>query len=299
MSYYKLLGLAREPFSTSPDPAFFYQSPQYRDALANLIIEFRLKRGLSVVLGDIGLGKTTLGRKLVQLLREREGFVFHMILDPTYPSETLFFHELTRTLGIDLASASPSLVDYRDALERFLFRKGVEERRTIVLIIDEAHKLNALSLEVLRVLLNYETNQEKLLQLVLLGQSELLPVLRHLPNVADRISLKCTLSPLTHEETDELITFRLQEAGYQGRVALFAPDAVGRIHDYAQGYPRRISMLCHQALRHVVMHKRRLVDLEVVDTLIQREIEGGWSPQASPARRAELVSGATGLERLS
>ena len=71
MSYYRVLGLEREPFSTSPDPAFFYQSPQYRSTLANLIIEFRLKRGLSVVLGDIGTGKTTLGRKLVQMLRER------------------------------------------------------------------------------------------------------------------------------------------------------------------------------------------------------------------------------------
>ena len=291
MSYYRLLGLSREPFSTSPDPAFFYQSSQYRDALANLIIEFRLKRGLSVVLGDIGLGKTTLGRKLVQLLREREGFVFHMILDPTYPSELLFFHELTRTLGIDVAGSSPSLVEYRDALERFLFRKGVEERRTIVLIIDEAHKLNALSLEVLRVLLNYETNQEKLLQLVLLGQSELLPIVRHLPNVADRISLKCTLTPLSRGETEELIAFRLHEAGYQGHIALFAPEAVRRIHDYSQGYPRRIAMLCHQALRALAMHRQRTVDLDVVEALIRREIETGWSPQVSPSQRAELVAG--------
>jgi len=270
------LGLEREPFSTSPDPAFFYQSPQYRDTLANLLIEFRLKRGLSVVLGDIGVGKTTLGRKLVQLLRERPGFIFHMILDPTYPSEDQFFNELTRTMGIECPSPA-TLVDYRDALERFLFRRAAEERQTIVLVVDEAHKLNALSLEALRVLLNYETNDAKLLQLVLLGQIELLPILRNLPNVVDRISLKGTLSPLNLTEMREMIDFRLQEAGYRSRAPLFMPDAIEEIYGYTEGYPRRISMLCHQALRHLVMHQGRAVDRSLVEELIQREIASGWS----------------------
>ncbi len=276
MSYFGVLGLEREPFSTNPDPAFFYQSAQYRDTLANLIIEFRLKRGLSVILGDIGVGKTTLGRKLVQMLRERSGFVFHMILDPTYPSEELFFHELTRTLMIDVPSPSPSLVDYRDAVERFLFRKAVEERRTIVLVIDEAHKLNALSLEALRVLLNYETNDAKLLQLVLLGQIELLPILMHLPNVVDRISFKCTLRPLDLPGTRELIEFRLQEAGYRSRLPLFEPEAIDAVYDYTEGYPRRIAMLCHQTLRHLAMHQGRAVGRELVEELIHHEIESGW-----------------------
>ncbi len=253
------------------------------------MIEFRLKRGLSVVLGDIGLGKTTLGRKLIQMLRERPGFVFHMVLDPTYPSEDLFFHELIRTLEIELPTATPTLVDYRDALERFLFRKGLEERQTTVLIIDEAHKLNALSLEALRVLLNYETNDAKLLQLVLLGQMELLPILINLPNFADRISLKCTLRPLSIAETQEMIEFRLQEAGRTSRNPLFLPEAVAAIHEYTDGYPRRISMICHQALRQVVMQKGRVVDHAIVDELIQREIASGWS-HPRRARRLQQSS---------
>ena len=277
MEYYRLLGLEREPFSSSPDPAFFYQSTQYRETLANLIIEFRLKRGFSVVMGDVGVGKTTLGRKLIQMLREREGFLFHIILDPTYPSETLFFDELTRTLRIDLPP-HPNLVDYRDALQRYLYRKAVEERQTVVLIVDEAHKLNALSLEMLRILLNYETNDAKLLQLVLLGQIELLPILANLPNVADRISMKCTLKPLSLEETSDLVAFRLQEAGYRSRAPLFLEEAIREIHEYSEGYPRRIAMLCHHALRNVVMYNRRYVDHALVEQLIQREIESGWAP---------------------
>lgn len=277
MSYYRILGLEQEPFSTSPDPAFFYLSPQYRSILANLIIEFRLKRGLSVVLGDIGTGKTTLGRKLIQMLRQRTGFVFHMILDPTYPSEELFFNALLRTLAVDLPCANPTLVDYREALERFLFRRGLEERQKVVLIVDEAHKLSPMTLEVLRVLLNYETNEAKLLQLVLLGQMELLPILRGLTNLEDRISLKCILQPLDLTETRQMIQFRLREAGYSSPVALFSEEAIEEIWDYTEGYPRRISMLCHQLLRQLVMAHERTVERGLVEELIHREIETGWS----------------------
>ena len=290
MSYYRVLGLEQEPFSTSPDPAFLYQSAQYRDTLANLIIEFRLRRGLSVVLGDIGVGKTTLGRKLVQLLRERDGFAFHMVLDPTYPSEELFFRELTRTMGVDVPGAAPNLVDYRDSLERFLFRKGVEERQTTVLIIDEAHKLNPMSLEALRILLNYETNDAKLLQLVLIGQMELLPVLLHLPNVVDRISFKSCLRPLDRAETEEMIAFRLEQAGYRSRAPLLLPEAVDVVHEATEGYPRRISMLCHQALRELAVRPQaRAVDRGMMDELIQRELDAGWSLPRR-AKRLQLSS---------
>ena len=276
MSYYRVLGLDREPFSTSPDPAFFYQSQNHRAALANLIIEFRLKRGLSVVLGDVGTGKTTLGRKLVQMLKEREGFIFHLVLDPTYPSEDLFFNSLIRTLGIGVTAPTPTLVDYREVLERFLFQKGIQEHQTVVFIIDEAHKLNTLSLEALRILLNYETNEAKLLQLVLLGQMELLPLLTGMPNLMDRISFRQTLKPFDLAETRRMIQFRLQEAGYQSRLALFTDDAIEAIYEHSEGYPRRIAMICHRALRTLVMQKGRAVDGTLIEELLQEEMDGGW-----------------------
>ena len=276
MSYYRVLGLEREPFSTSPDPAFFYQSQNHRAALANLIIEFRLKRGLSVVLGDVGTGKTTLGRKLVQMLKEREGFIFHLVLDPTYPSEDLFFNSLIRTLDIGVTAPTPTLVDYREVLERFLFQKGIQEHQTVVFIIDEAHKLNTLSLEALRILLNYETNEAKLLQLVLLGQMELLPLLTGMPNLMDRISFRQTLKPFDLAETRRMIQFRLQEAGYQSRLALFTDDAIEAIYEHSEGYPRRIAMICHRALRTLVMQKGRAVDGTLIEELLQEEMDGGW-----------------------
>jgi len=277
MSYYRVLGLDREPFSTSPDPTFFYQSEKHRAALANLIIEFRLKRGLSVVLGDIGTGKTTLGRKLVQMLKERDGFLFHLILDPTYPSEDLFFSALIRALGAGVSVQAPTLVDYREVLERYLFHKGIQEQQTVVVIIDEAHKLNALSLEALRILLNYETNESKLLQLVLLGQLELLPVLHGMPNLMDRISYRCTLEPLDLTETRQMIAFRLREAGYRSRLALLTDEAIEEIYEVSEGYPRRIAMTCHRALRTLVMRKERVIDRPLIEELVQQELAGGWS----------------------
>ena len=146
----------------------------------------------------------------------------------------------------------------------------------MVLIVDEAHKLNPLSLELLRILLNYETNEAKLLQLVLLGQMELLPVLQGMPNLADRISLKCTLGPLTLEETRQMIDFRLSEAGYRSLTPLFLDEAIETVYESAQGYPRKISMLCHQVLRLSVMQKRSPIDRDLVEEFIKRELEAGW-----------------------
>ncbi len=289
MSYYRVLGLNREPFSTSPDPAFFYQSQQHRTALANLLIECRLKRGFSVVLGDIGTGKTTLGRKLIQQLRERPGFIFHMVLDPTYPSQTQFFESIARTLQIEITASEPTLLDYREALQKYLFKKAIEERQVVVLLIDEAHKMTTEALELLRILLNYETNDAKLLQLVLFGQLELVDLLNDMPNLTDRISYRCHLKTLTLEETIEMVAFRLNEAGYEGSQSLFEDEAVADIYEACNGYLRRITMLCHKALRVLVAQEGRVVDRFLVQDLIKEECETGWETAKKLRKNASSV----------
>lgn len=274
MSYFKVLGLDKEPFSTSPDPNFFFESEEHRAALMRLMIEIRLKRGLSVILGDVGTGKTTLSRKLFQLLKERQDIIFHMILDPTAESETVFLESLVRTFKIEMASGA-SLLDYKEAIKRYLFEKGVEEGKTIVLLIDEAQKLNSLGLEILRVLLNYETTEYKLLQLVLLGQIEFLPKLKEIRNVWDRISLKFVINPLDERQTRELIDFRLRQAGYNSTVPFFTDEAASEIYEYTKGYPRRISLICHNALKSLVMENKPVVDLSLVKNLISQEVKVG------------------------
>lgn len=271
MSYYTLLGLDKEPFSTSPDPDFFYQSQEHQAALTRLMIEIRLRRGLSVILGDVGTGKTTLSRKLFQMLRAREDMLFFMILDPTYDSEEVFLESLVRTFHIQMEKPHPSLLDYKEALKTYLFQKGIQENKTVILLVDEAQKLNQASLEVLRVLLNYETNEFKLLQLVLLAQLELLPKIREMKNLMDRISMKYIINPLDDAETKEMIGFRIRQAGYQSPSPLFKDEAIVEIYQQTQGYPRRIAMVCHNALKHLVMESKPIVDKDLVRRVVAEQ----------------------------
>ena len=192
IGYYSLLGFDREPFSTSPDPEFFYHTREHDLALTNILIELRLRRGLSVVFGDVGTGKTTLCRKLLHELNKRGDMIFHMILDPTFTSDHQFLVSLVRNFNIELSEdvdlKNSDIMEIRDAIEKFLIQKTLEENRTIILIVDEAQKLDLTTLETLRTLLNFETNEHKLIQLVLMGQLELYSKVVHMSNFMDRIS---------------------------------------------------------------------------------------------------------------
>jgi len=266
MSYYRILGLEKEPFSTSPDPEFFYHSASHHTALKRVEIAIRLRRGLCLILGDVGTGKTTLSRTLLQAFKDENNFIFHLILDPSYKSEFQFLFSLVKMFNI--TPLFKSTLDFKESLEKYLFQKGVEENKTIVLLIDESQKLTPENLEVLRTLLNYETNEFKLLQLVIMAQVELLPRLARIRNFMDRVALKYTINPLDEGETKELIEFRLAQAGLSGQSRLFTEEAVHLIYQHTQGYPRRIAMLCHDALESLVMKDRFLVDAEIVNELI-------------------------------
>ncbi len=274
MSYYKILGLEKEPFSTSPDPGFFYQSKEHTSALYRLRISIELRRGLSLILGDVGTGKTTLSRRLAQLLKSESNVLMTMILNPLYESETQFLGDLMERFQIrrdPTETKEPTVLEYMKMTEKFLFEKGVEEDKTVIILIDEAQKLSEPCLECLRSLLNYETNEYKILQLILMGQMELLPRIRHIKNLWDRISLKYVINPLEKDELQDFINFRLKQAGYVSRYPLFGDDAIRKIYNYTQGYPRKIAMLCHDALEYLVMHKKEMVDEKVVQELIRRD----------------------------
>lgn len=296
MTYYTALGLEREPFSTSPDPEFFFLTREHETALTNALIELRLKRGLSVIMGDVGTGKTTLSRKLVQCLRDRGDFVFHIVLDPSFATENYLLASLIRNFSAHMESDETlveemglvgndgrtrrlwdlDVVELREALERFLYRMSVVENRTVVLIIDEAQKLSQGSMETLRVLLNFETNENKMLQLVLLGQLELYSKIQKMHNFGDRVSFRYTLNPLDFEETKEMIQFRIKKAGYNSKCHLFLEDAIRLIHRVSRGYPRKTTLLCHRALKQIVIKNKWVVDEDIVRELVNEDIRSGW-----------------------
>ncbi|MEW5822016.1 MAG: AAA family ATPase [Cyanobacteriota bacterium] len=208
MSYYSILGLEKEPFSTSPDPYFFYHAASHQSALKRLEISLRLRRGLNLIMGDVGIGKTTLSRALYQELSNDKEFHFHLILDPTYESEFQFLQDLAKRFQIK--EMLKSSLDYKEAIENHLLINERQDKKIIVLLIDEGQKLTRNNLEILRTLLNYETNEYKLLQIVILSQLEFLPRIKKIKNFFDRINLKYILNPLDKIETHKLVEFRLK-----------------------------------------------------------------------------------------
>lgn len=266
MGYFNVLGLDKEPFSTSPDPQFFYHSTSHNTALKRLEIAIRLRRGLCLILGDVGTGKTTLSRTLLQTFKDENSSIFHMILDPSFKSEFQFLLSLVKMF--DIVPPFKSTLDFKEALEKYLFQKGVEENKTIILLLDEGQKIISENLEVLRTLLNYETNEYKLLQLVIMAQVELLPRVKRIRNFIDRVALKYTINPLDESETKEMIEFRLRQAGFNGQNNLFTDEAIKLIFQYTLGYPRKIAMLCHDALETIVMKEVSVVDGQTINSLI-------------------------------
>lgn len=271
MSYYRILGLNDEPFSTSPDPSYFFLSPQHKAALTRLRISLNLKRGLSIIVGDPGTGKTTLSRKLSQVLKEEEDVNFYMILNPYFRTQKQFLSRLVALLHAPIDPKKTSGLDCIEAIEQFLFKTGVQDKKRVVLLIDEAQLLPQYVLEILRILLNYETNEYKILQLILVGQTELVAGLSKMPNFWDRISLKCVINPLNLSETKEVIQFRLQQAGYQG-AGLFDDEAIRLIHEQSRGYPRQMSIMCHNLLEMLVMKDRTIVDEGLVREAIAADL---------------------------
>ena len=165
------------------------------------------------------------------------------------------------------------ILDLRDAIEKFLIEKCFEQKQTVVLVIDEAQQLNLSTLETLRILLNFETNEHKLIQLVLMGQLELYSKVVHMSNFMDRISFKFTLNPLDVKETGGLINFRINKAGYRGTTKLFLDEAISEVYNFTKGYPRKINMLCHKVLKELVIQDQKIIDAAFVKDVIAKETQ--------------------------
>jgi general secretion pathway protein A len=165
-------------------------------------------------------------------------------------------------------------MDCMEALQNHLYHRGVEEGKTTVLLIDEGQNLSSSLIEILRSLLNFETNDFKLLQLVILAQMEALPRFQRIRNFMDRVALKYIINPFGEEETRRMIRFRLAEAGAGANGPLFTDDAVRLIHFRTQGYPRQINRLCQKAMEVLSTDGRRVVDVGTVDEISADVFEG-------------------------
>lgn len=257
MEYYKLLQLKREPFSNSPDPDYFFQSQQHHSCLQKLELALRLKRGLNVVMGDVGTGKTTLCREIIRKFEQEPEFETHLILDPSFSSTTEILSLLHAMICEDSPGSTLSEMALKEKIKQTLFQKGVDQGRTVVLIIDEGQKISSTCLEILRELLNYETNKFKLLQIIIFAQKEFSNVLADHANFADRINLLHQLKPLDFADTRNMIQHRLKLSSTTAKPRhLFTLPALWAIYRATNGYPRKIVHLCHQSVLAMIIQNR-------------------------------------------
>jgi general secretion pathway protein A len=290
MDYFEILNLTREPFSNSPEPGFFYQSPQHLGCLQKLELAIRLHRGLNVVMGNVGTGKTTLCRELLirfaQSEEDRNAVEIHLLLDPAISTPREFLAAVATAFGISGAAAAESEWQLKEGIKQHLFRMGVDEKKTVVLIVDEGQKLPVFGLEILREFLNYETNECKLLQIVIFAQNEFEETLRQHPNFADRVNQFISLKPLNFRETRQMIAFRIAQAsGAERPPRLFTGPGLLAVYKATGGYPRRIITLCHQSMLTMIIQNRKRAGWFVVRSCAERV-----SAEGTMGRRRVLIA---------
>ena len=271
MDYFNILNLKKEPFSNSPDPEFFFQSRQHLDCLQKLELALRLHRGLNVIIGDVGTGKTTLCRQLIRRFAANEDVETPLILDPYFSSPTRFLSTVSKLIKGFKPVKDSSDWQIKESIKKYLFRKGVDEKKTVILIIDEGQKIPVFCLEILREFLNYETNEYKLLQIVIFAQKEFEKTIDLHANFADRINLYHFLKPLGFRDTRLMIKFRLEQSIDPNRTyTFFTRPALWAIYWATGGYPRKIINLCHRCIMTMIIQNRSIVSFFLVRSCIQR-----------------------------
>ena len=296
MDYFSILNLNREPFSNSPDPDYFYHSRQHLDCLQKVELSLHLRRGLNVILGEVGTGKTTLCRQLIRRFAQRKEMETHLILDPLFKDGADFLATVTQLLSGKRPAEGTTDWQVKEFIKHSLFRKGVDQKKTTVLIIDEGQKIPVFCLELLREFLNYETNEYKLLQIVIFAQTEFESVIREHPNFADRISLCHHLRPLSLSDTRMMIRFRLEKSSSTPQnLNLFTLPALIAIHRVTGGFPRKVINLCHQCILAMIIQNRKKVGWRLVrrcsERVFHREPRRGFRWAAAAVAVAALAAG--------
>jgi general secretion pathway protein A len=278
--YQSFYNLATMPFHITPDPKFLYLSPSHREALAAIVYGIEQKKGFIAVVGAVGVGKTTILRSYLQTAEKKRLKIAYIF------NARLTFSDLLKTVyrELGLAITSQDTSEMADRLYEFLIDE-YQQGNTVVLVIDEAQNMPVDTLESLRMLSNFETPTDKLIQIVLVGQTEFADMLNsdRLRPLNQRLAIRSTILPLTGKESLEYIRFRLSKAGAPPD-SVFAASSLKAIAATANGIPRVINVLCDNALITGFGYRQKPVTKKITDEII-RDFKGE-SPRRSSLRWA-------------
>jgi general secretion pathway protein A len=289
--YLSFFGLNEKPFAITPDPRYLYLSERHAEALAHLLYGINEAGGFVQLTGEVGTGKTTIVRSL--LAQTPKNAEIALILNPKMTAPE-FLLTICEELGIGVPdSATESLKDLVDILSGYLLRAHAGGRRVVV-VVDEAQNLAPSVLEQVRLLTNLETNTRKLLQIILIGQPELRELLarNELRQLAQRITGRYHLNPLTHDETAAYVRHRLRVAGATSDI--FSPPALAEVYRLAVGVPRVINVVCDRALLGAYSMDRHRVTASLVrhaaTEVFGRRFTPRWLPWLGAATAAAMLA---------
>ena len=269
MSYEQYFKLKEHPFSNAPDIRFWYDSGEHSEAMVRIMHAIDTRKGLTVMIGDIGTGKTLLARRLLETLEDDEKTYEASLLVVVHSEVTAdwLLKKIAQQLGVEKPAEKKGDV-LNQLFERLM--EIHEEGRKPVVIIDEANMLRKKEIyEEFRGLLNLEVPGNKLIGIVLLGMPELEEYLKLDPPLMQRVALKFKLRSLTESSTREYIKHRLAVAGC--KKDLFEPAAYKAIYRYAKGIPRMINTICDNALLEAYIAKKDVVDKELMEEVIEAQ----------------------------
>lgn len=270
--YESYWGLTEPPFTLTPDPRFLYMSRAHEDALMMLHYAITRNKGAAMLAGEIGLGKTTITRKLLEMLDPLQ-YQIVLIVNPIL-TPTQMFQEILSQMGIVTDSRNRQVLVQRLHLALL---ENYDKGRKVVLLVDEAHLVRSAStFEELRLLLNCQMNDQFLLSLILVGQPEITKKLKKVPALEQRLAVRYLIKPLDEFDTGELIMHRLRVAGFTGEKSPFTPDAIHEIHKISKGAPRVILQLADNSMLMAMAKKEQMID-GFMTHAVAEEYSGGMA----------------------
>ena len=267
--YLEHFGLNDEPYSTSPNPRYLYISPTHNLALEKVKWTIAARRGLAICFGAVGTGKTTIARELAARLEDDPTVSYVSITNPNFPTANQLLRAIIQEY--EVPQTSKSYLELLNIFKNFLTEQALTHGKTLVLLIDEAQTLKPPLLEMLRQLMNYESNDQKFLQVVLFAQEDFRTRLKHprYINLVNRTAMASSIEALSPSETGAMLKHRWLIAGGKETYFPFTPDAIEQIFTYSKGIPRTQIILADNALLAAFLMQQGTVNADLIHQIVK------------------------------